>query len=102
MVRCRVLGSRLKDGPVQPFRFAKLPHLMTGDGFFQGLGKRSVERQLRPDDRDEGAEDADRYREQHRHGDRPALVERDQEEIGEEQREGEDDPRCLLYTSRRV
>ena len=50
-----------------------------------------IERQTAEHDRREGAEHADRDRQQHRHRDGPALVERDQEQVGEQHREAEDD-----------
>src|SRR5206468_945869 len=63
-----------------------------------------IEIEPRKTDREIGAEHADSDREEHRHRDRPALVERDQEEIGEQYCETQYDaglPGGLLLLKRR-
>src|SRR4030095_15124070 len=55
-----------------------------------------IERQFAKDNCRKGTQDADRYRQQHRDGNRPALIERDQEQIGKEQGEPENDGRLAF------
>ena len=55
-----------------------------------------IERQPFEQDEQEGAEHADRDREQDRHRDGPALVKADEEQIGEQDGEGEDDRRLAF------
>src|SRR5262249_19553911 len=50
-----------------------------------------IEREAAHDDRNERAEHADRDGQQHGHWNRPAFVQADQEQIGEQDREAEDD-----------
>ena len=55
-----------------------------------------IEREAEQLDADERADHSDRDRHQHRHRDGPALVQRDEEQVGEQDREGEDHRRLAL------
>ena len=55
-----------------------------------------IERQPAKQDCDKRSEDSDRDRKQDRHRNCPALIKRDQEQIGEQEREAEDDTGLAL------
>ena len=55
-----------------------------------------IERQTAEHYRGESPEHADRHRQQHRHRNDPALIERDEEQIGEQEREAENDARLAF------
>ncbi len=64
-----------------------------------------IERQPAEQNRGEGPEHAHRHRKQNRHGDDPAFIQRDEEQIGEQECKTEDDARLAfgaLLLERRV
>ena len=64
-----------------------------------------IERETAKHDCGESPEHAHRHRKQHRHRYDPALIERDKEQVGEQEREAQDDARLAfraLFLERRV